>query len=198
MKKIVMYLLMLFIVFQMGYAESDIVSKMKSTTYNEDLEVKDISLEDFLIDFSKKTKINIVADTQIKETAMKFYINKGVDVYTIINTIKITNNFESETLNGVYILKSKTRADISGVVKDADTGEGIKGATITIDNSLESMQLTDVGGVFIFKNVLYGKKIINVTIKGYTPNAQLVNVNNETSEIEILLKKAKPISIFGE
>lgn len=85
-------------------------------------------------------------------------------------------------------LQAATTGKISGVVKDAETGEALPGVNVTIEGTMMGAS-SDVNGRYFIINVPVGKYNLKSTFMGYTTQTKLnVTVNvGVTSEVNFTL-----------
>jgi vitamin B12 transporter len=85
------------------------------------------------------------------------------------------------------VLSLNAQTTIKGKIKNTK-GKGIKGISIAIKDSYDGT-LSDSLGNFEFKTTEKGEKIVEISGSGYVPLDQNINIDKETIEINVSLKK---------
>ncbi len=119
-----------------------------------------------------------------------------------INTMKLTDfHLKIGTLLFLFItvLGSPTRASeklqgqISGIISDESSGEGLPYATILLTSSLDSSFskgiITDSEGNFSIGELSYGSYIIEVSFMGFEKKTQYLELNKKKINLNIKLRK---------
>lgn len=92
----------------------------------------------------------------------------------------------SATANPIVETVNQSNAIITGSVVDAETGEAVANATVTLSGTEESTT-TDEYGTFTFEQVENGSQTITVQADGYQEAEETVEVTEEGANVEIEL-----------
>jgi len=175
MKKHFIILMMIFSVGVMTFGAS--AEKIPNIKFSEDLDFNDVKLSDALAIISKATNMTIVADSEVKDTAINLYINKGQTLKEVLDIIKITNNLDDIYIgkNLIFRQAGKGTTTFMGKVMNA-TGEGIGGVKVILGEGSYIPVKTEVGGVFIFDKIVPGAYMIKLEKEGYNSSSEVVEV----------------------
>lgn len=100
-----------------------------------------------------------------------------------MKTIRITVMVLAAMLACSRFALAQNVGTINGTVKDAQ-GLAVPGATIAIDNRLSKVSQStdsDVEGHFVLANVAFGTYVMTVTLEGFAPSRQVVEVRSSVA-----------------
>ncbi|BDU49585.1 secretin N-terminal domain-containing protein [Haliovirga abyssi] len=181
-------------------SESRFEKRLEKIKYPSELDFKGTPLSDALSTISKTSNINMVAASEIADLPIDLYLPKGQTLKRIIETIKNTNGLVSRIVNGTMILSRATnqgvkvasKGKVVGKVTEIDKITGIRGVTLSLGDDINTLVLSDVGGAFIIGDVNPGTYILKASLRGYKPNAEIVEVKpGGITNINIVLAKVE-------
>ncbi len=168
--------------------------------FEENVEFNKIELADALALISKLTSVNIIAESKISKEQLNIFIGKGQSLRTILDIVKNTNNLSETHIGDAIMLTSSQKGNITLIGKVIDKkNQGIEGVKITLKDSDFPSVTTNVGGLFICKELKAGVYIVSMEKEGYFLTSDIIEIKDgENQNVTFSLEKEnKTNSING-
>lgn len=193
MKKIIIGIVFLvFSVFLFGKDEN--IKKLGNVYYSNEINVKDISLENFLLFLSEESGVTVISSQKIKNDKISLYINENKNFFEILdilcnsqeymikdrgNYIYISSRFENKENKGILV----------GRVTSDDFGENLEKVKVTLLDGYSKPNYTSSDGVYKIDDISYGVYFLRVEKEGYDTVGEIITIDKSHNILNINLKK---------
>ena len=176
------------------YGEVDNIEKLKEQIYSHEINVTNITVDDFLIFLSKESKISLIPTNRIKNDELSLYIDKNKKIIDILDIFCTSNNYILKD-KGSYILveeknaEKENRGELLGQAISLDYKENLNNVKITILDENIRPCYSSKEGVFKIKDIPYGAYFVRAEKEGYKIAGEIVDINKKNNIIKISLER---------
>ncbi|MDZ7806765.1 MAG: carboxypeptidase-like regulatory domain-containing protein [Gracilimonas sp.] len=155
------------------------------------LTLRNVSIEDALIELSNISHIDIAYDSEIDLKAPIYIDERNKPVDMILKEILSFSNLDYVILStGTYVITSSPnqRAEygsLAGYVRDAETGEPLVNATILITDATGATA-TNRNGYFSISSLISGEYQVQATYIGYESKRSKIVIGPESERITVI------------
>ncbi len=173
------------------------IKTLENKIYNNEINVNNINVEDFLIFLSKESGVTMVPDKEIKNDEINMYIDKNKNFQDILDIFLEVNNYKVSN-EGSYLFVEREKDEenkgvILGQVMSLDYGEGLEGAKITFLHENFHTITTLEEGAFKSKPLPFGGYFIKIEKDGYEIAGEIINIDEKENILKIYLEKEHSI-----
>lgn len=193
MKKIIIGIVFLvFSVFLFGKDEN--IKKLGTVYYSNEINVKDISLENFLLFLSEESGVTVISSQKIKNDKISLYINENKNFFEILDILCNSQEYMiKDRGNYIYICSrfenKENKGILVGRVLSDDFGENLEKVKITLLDGYSKPNYTSSDGVYKIDDISYGVYFLRVEKEGYDTVGEIITIDKSYNILNINLKK---------
>lgn len=164
-----------------------------SVELKEDLDMKNISISDFLVYLSKNSDYTIVGDNYVSNLKIDCYFKKGTSVEKVIEILQKTYNISKEKRGNIVILREKNQRGeiLVGRVIDKKNRKPISGIEIVLKGDEEFNKKTGEFGEFIIDNMKIGAYFLTVKSKDFFYEGEFIETKKGVNIYNIMVDRKR-------
>ena len=181
-----------FIISTVIFGKNDI--NIQNIIYENEINVTDTRLSDFLFYLSKEGGIELIPEESIKSKNIEIFCHEGTSLDKILSMLCESNEWKIEKEKGYIFISPRNidkegRGSIVGKVLSLENKKDMEGVKITLLDNYTVPCYSDVNGTFRFENIPYGVYFIRAEKKDCRIEGEMIEVNKKDNKIQIFMEK---------
>lgn len=190
-KRIIVGIFLFFSIFLFGKDEN--IKRLKNLYYANEINTKDITLENFLLFLSEESNVTILSSQQIKNDKISLYIDKNKNFFEILDILCNSQEYMiKDRENYIYIFSrfenKENKGTLVGRIISDDYKENLDKVKITLLDGYSKPNFTSNDGIYKIDNISYGVYFLKIEKEGYETIGEIITIDKPYTILNINLK----------